>query len=430
MGDSHDDFFPAAELAGSADSGAACGINLYTIEQLQAMDPAAVIAHAVHLQQLYSQIESDNKFLTWEFQEFQENFTYFFRASRLAHKLSATSLDEVAALAVSELPEYFNCTFAALFLYDPSTRNLQLRKSSNDIPVPEPSVLNRERDAEHFLVKMFFWQMEPFIAEYLDSRNVIVADNDERLTAIVPEAWIHLLGPKAMVLPLIAPNQGEAVSTVLGGLIIGNASGKGKLEAKDAEIGLVFSDLLASSLYNAQLLKQLNDLTIIDSLTCLYNRRHLINQLSAAMVRARRNRHALSIAMLDIDHFKTVNDTYGHMAGDRVLRRLGEMLKGDIRAEIDIPARYGGEEFIVIMPDINAEQAVIAAERLRLRIENEPIDFNGIRLHITCSIGVAEFDASENENLERFIDRADIALYHAKKNGRNRVAAAPSSFTE
>ncbi|GEM_PF-10452 len=429
---SGDDFFPY--LGGKCDGAIeACprdnadvlpDVKIYEDAALAALPSADVVAHAVRLQQLYKQARSDNKFHVWELHEIQENVAYFSRAAHLAHRLSVSDIDEIALLATTEIPGYFNCSFAALYLYDAPSRELRLFRGTEEASVPCPSVLHRDRDADHFLVTLFFSQQEPFVVEEHEARGIFVADNDAQLAVRIPEEWSPYLGTTALVMPLCVSASSDGEANMLGGLIIGGRGGEDKFESRDAEISTLFFDLLSSSLYNVRLLRQLNDLTIVDPLTGLFNRRHLIGQLSTAMIHSCRHSHRLSIAIVDVDHFKRVNDMYGHTIGDKALCALADLLKKTMRVDVDIPARYGGEEFVVIMPYSDERSAMTGAERLRARIEESEFDLGGISLSLTCSIGIAEYD--KREDLERLIDRADNALYKAKHDGRNRVVAASS----
>jgi diguanylate cyclase (GGDEF)-like protein len=157
-----------------------------------------------------------------------------------------------------------------------------------------------------------------------------------------------------------------------------------------------------------------------DGLTGIYNRRYLEQRLSAEFDRCRRYRDHFSFVLFDLDHFKRINDTYGHLAGDEVLcvvsRRIDELLRS-----VDVMARYGGEEFGVILPATAMQSARILAERIRLVIEREPVEYKGIPIPVTASIGIAEFEAAAPSH-EHLIRCADVALYHAKASGRNRVA--------
>lgn len=163
---------------------------------------------------------------------------------------------------------------------------------------------------------------------------------------------------------------------------------------------------------------------ITDSLTGLYHHKYFMMRLREEMERAKRYQRGLSLLMLDIDYFKTINDVCGHLAGDKVLVGLANLIKGNGR-NVDVVARYGGEEFAVILPDTNQEGAWTMAKRLRERAESTAFDGN---LKITVSIGVASLESPLKKiEPEDLVATADKALYQAKKNGRNRVETAESA---
>ncbi|HMC55492.1 MAG TPA: diguanylate cyclase [Gemmatimonadaceae bacterium] len=167
--------------------------------------------------------------------------------------------------------------------------------------------------------------------------------------------------------------------------------------------------------------RRLEELATTDSLTRLLNRRALLERLSVEVDRARRFHQQLSMLMVDIDHFKGINDQYGHLVGDDVLRQMGMQMSGDVRT-IDIVARYGGEEFVMILPETAIDGAEVFAERLRERIEEHDFDLgDGRNFHLTCSVGVATFPSPRVASTEDLFARADEALYRAKSGGRNRV---------
>ena len=157
-----------------------------------------------------------------------------------------------------------------------------------------------------------------------------------------------------------------------------------------------------------------------DPLTGCVNRRAMLDRLEKELDRARRYRHQLTVLMIDIDFFKAINDTRGHLVGDSVLRKLGDILHQEARS-VDIVARYGGEEFTVILPDTDLVGGTTFAERLRERSEKYDYAEVGDSLHATVSIGVATFTESEEMTAEALIDRSDAALYRAKQAGRNKV---------
>ncbi len=164
--------------------------------------------------------------------------------------------------------------------------------------------------------------------------------------------------------------------------------------------------------------ESIRQLSLTDALTGVGNRRHLDETLAAETVRAHRYPAPLSLLMLDIDHFKRVNDTWGHQAGDRVLQEVGAQLRGLLR-QTDTAARLGGEEFVVLMPSTGLEGAMVIAERMRMALEHHVIDNVP---PVTASFGVASLVSGESG--PAMLARADSALYAAKHEGRNRVKAA------
>lgn len=197
------------------------------------------------------------------------------------------------------------------------------------------------------------------------------------------------------------------------------------LQLNDSVLGLN-RDSAAAELDTAQanLRLQQNEaeirtLSLTDQLTGVGNRRRLEQALAEEISRAGRSGDKLSALMADLDHFKRVNDTHGHGAGDKVLETFGDILRGNARPT-DVLGRYGGEEFVVLMPNTAREEAVVLAERLRIRLASTVIA--PLAEPITVSIGAVEFVAGESG--DAFLHRVDEALYEAKRSGRNCVVAA------
>jgi diguanylate cyclase (GGDEF)-like protein len=184
------------------------------------------------------------------------------------------------------------------------------------------------------------------------------------------------------------------------------------------EVGLltqVFNDMVARL---RQKNEELERLSVTDSLTGLYNRRHLMHELVDEIRRSERHGHRFGLLILDIDRFKDYNDRYGHLAGDEVLVRLATILRGAVR-EVDLAARYGGEEFVTILPETGLAEAAEVAERIRARLADAALPEG----HVTVSVGVAEFP-THGDSPESLLAAADASLYEAKRAGRNRVVAA------
>ncbi len=235
---------------------------------------------------------------------------------------------------------------------------------------------------------------------------------------------------------LICPNAGEARSIAMiplthRGKLLGsiNLCSNDPLRfthvhASDflAHLGVIASFCIENVINRARLLRS----GFTDVLTGWNNRRYLTVRLGEELARARRDGTTLVCLMLDIDHFKKVNDTWGHAAGDAVLRELAQRIEGEVRAS-DVAARYGGEEFVVLLPDTTVDAASNLAERIRTAVSSSPIDLPcGESITITASIGIAEVSPRPAESDlktmgDALIARADLALYAAKSAGRDRV---------
>jgi diguanylate cyclase (GGDEF)-like protein len=175
-------------------------------------------------------------------------------------------------------------------------------------------------------------------------------------------------------------------------------------------------------------------LTTIDGLTQVYNKRHFLKELEREMSRSMRHQRHLSLIICDIDHFKSINDTYGHLAGDYVLKKVAQRIAYSVRQD-DVFARYGGEEFAMMLPELDRPRAVHVAEKLRRIVEEEQFVFDHVTIKVTMSFGVAdlveymqharviEVDGIQTReaNYFAFIKIADDRLYQAKHGGRNRV---------
>ena len=166
--------------------------------------------------------------------------------------------------------------------------------------------------------------------------------------------------------------------------------------------------------------RRLQDMIRRDSLTGYFNLRYLLEALSDEMERTRRTGLPTGLIMIDIDHFKRINDTFGHEMGNQALKWCTSVWRNNIR-RIDIPCRYGGEEFAIILPSTRLAQAVRAAERLRQAIATMPIHINETRVTLTASFGVDVYTAKESLEPKDFITRADTFLLNAKEMGRNCV---------
>ncbi|GAB3004117.1 sensor domain-containing diguanylate cyclase [Psychrosphaera aestuarii] len=181
------------------------------------------------------------------------------------------------------------------------------------------------------------------------------------------------------------------------------------------------TDVAVSKLELEEVNTELKRLSQTDRLTNLNNRGFWEECLKKEFQRQRRTHNISSLLIFDIDHFKNVNDSYGHAAGDEAILHLAKVLKQNLR-ETDIGGRYGGEEFAVILPETDARHAAVFAERVRRSVEASTVIFNEVEIKFTVSLGIAEFHSDFNSH-QKWIEAADSALYVAKSNGRNQVRA-------
>jgi diguanylate cyclase (GGDEF)-like protein len=186
------------------------------------------------------------------------------------------------------------------------------------------------------------------------------------------------------------------------------------------KLGMVI--ILLICLSGLALSDKMNSLIVREGLTGLFNQNYIRQRLDEEYYRAKRYEHPLSLMMIDLDNFKSLNDRFGHTAGDHLLRYFGRLIRETVRPS-DIPARFGGEEFLVILPETGKEDARVVAERLRKRIAMYPfrIDSRKEDIQLTISIGVTAFPEF-GQSSEELITLADMALYQAKKEGKNKVA--------
>ncbi len=187
------------------------------------------------------------------------------------------------------------------------------------------------------------------------------------------------------------------------------------------KIGDVILKYLSGEDLEAEFMSTISQMMVTDGLTQAHNKRHLLEQLDNELNRSARHGRPLGLIMFDIDHFKKVNDTYGHLAGDHILREVAGIVRGRIRRG-EVFGRYGGEEFALLLPETTAQGAVTLAQEIRALVANNDFVFDNQRIPVTISLGVAQWNPAIR-TAEEFIRVADAKLYQAKRDGRNRVAA-------
>jgi diguanylate cyclase (GGDEF)-like protein len=180
--------------------------------------------------------------------------------------------------------------------------------------------------------------------------------------------------------------------------------------------------MLAVSLKNAELFQVVHENSVRDSLTGCFNRKHAMEVIDGELRRSRRSHMPLSLIMFDLDHFKQINDTYGHLCGDAVLADVGQRMNAVLRGS-DVKCRYGGEEFLILLPDTTPAGARRVADLLRTKLEETPVHWNNVEVPVTASFGLTGALPGEMD-VKAIIGRADASLYRAKQTGRNRICTA------
>jgi diguanylate cyclase (GGDEF)-like protein len=211
--------------------------------------------------------------------------------------------------------------------------------------------------------------------------------------------------------------------TCLGVIELINCVGAEGFDPRDLKLLEALSDFAAIALENARHVKRIHELTIKDDCTSLYNARHMGFILDTEIYRSQRYNYEFSIVFIDLDHFKQVNDTHGHLVGSRLLAEMGEALKGNCRL-IDFAFRYGGDEFVILLPQTSKENAINVARRLhKLVRETVWLQNEGLNITVTPSVGLAAYPA-DSKTKEGLLHLADEAMYLVKNTNRDSVAAA------
>ena len=256
-----------------------------------------------------------------------------------------------------------------------------------------------------------------------------LACQDESVLSLLPQmtdSKSHLLSKDGKTGLFAVRNDDATIG------VIAASSNIDKLSNVDIEYLCQFSAQASITTQRANSYAQVLKYATLDALTCLNNRRQFEVRLKQEVANARRNKKTLCCIMLDIDYFKKVNDTWGHSAGDCVLKNVAKIVAQGLR-EYDIASRYGGEEFCILLPDTKLREAVFVAQRLREAVEKADINISddqvlGIdTLKVSISVGVSEYN-NDFETPEKLHQCADVALYEAKKRGRNRVVVYDESL--
>jgi diguanylate cyclase (GGDEF)-like protein len=315
------------------------------------------------------------------------------------HKaISLLSLEQISSVLIDRLPSVFSIDYFTLFLYDQDKRKLNLMCHNH--PEIESS----------FSISL---SSSP-IMEAAVLRGQYIREQDFSTSSYYRGADNPLFKKGYFVsIPLMIEKE------VVGVLNINDVD-QDSFNVGDLGFILNLSELIAMSISNAVLYEQTKKLAVTDGLTGISNRPNMEQSLLSEFERSKRYNSPLSVVLLDVDHFKDVNDSYGHQKGDEILVTFASVLKKFCRAN-DTAARYGGEEFLMILPQSNAQGAFKIAERVREEIMKMSFVGNDSKFSVTTSCGVAELNRDYMKNTDQLINVADNAMYEAKNSGRNKT---------
>jgi diguanylate cyclase (GGDEF)-like protein len=360
-----------------------------------AQDAAAYILRAVENERIFTSIEKT-----------KYELSQFFEASRnLNGVLTPEQVYDVALESLGRIVDY---DLAAITVFDRETNTHQVETVDGSERLG--------RDLAEWQ-GMRFGDNSGLVSMVIKNRHYLpyggkVRDNDP----MVFDEEQRLRGLESMlVMPLIA--QDEPIGT----LVVASKD-EGQFGTERREMLEVIVNQVAISLQNARLYSQMEEMATTDGLTGLANHRSFQARLDEVIARHKRSGEPFGLVLTDIDHFKSVNDTYGHPVGDEVLRQVSATFV-DLLREVDIPCRYGGEEFAIILEDTGREGAMKTANRLREAVADLEFDTDKGTFSVTISMGVSVWP-EDREGKQPLIDLTDEALYYSKENGRNRVTSA------
>jgi diguanylate cyclase (GGDEF)-like protein len=333
-----------------------------------------------------------------------EHERFYQATALLGRALTPEQVMETAFDAAAAIAEYDACAIA---LYDREKsrhRIAAVRVRAGGEGLVDPAQL----------IGLEFKDNAGLASMVVKNRHYLPAGGEPReLSAPIFTRKVKLDDAKSvLVLPLLSADEPVGTLTLV-------ARAEKRFTKDIREMLAVIANQVAISLENGFLYKKMETMATTDGLTGLTNHRSFQQRFEDLLQRAQRHNHKVALLLCDVDHFKKVNDTYGHPIGDEVLRRVARVLQ-EVPRKIDIPCRYGGEEFAVLLDNVDVEQARAVADRIRVEISKVVVESDKGPLSVTESVGVAAFP-DDGRDRATLIERADLALYHAKHTGRNRV---------
>lgn len=331
---------------------------------------------------------------------------------QLLHRISdiirrSFNVRENISKTLEELAERYslNCAFAVMPSEEEPQDSIRTEYATDD----QYKVMEKDLDLSI---------LETFRAHF-SAQQAIVVNDVLRDRIVDPFRKTVLIGSEIKSLFYVPITYEEKLLGILGGHRV---ESEAQWSTENTNFFTNVAGQIATGVTNARLYARVQRQAITDGLTGLFNHRTGQEKLAEQLRVAERYQRNLAVVMIDVDHFKSINDTWGHPAGDTVLRAVAKLIKSDCR-DVDIPVRYGGEEFLLILPEVNQEGAVVVAERIRRKLAKEIIVHDGTEIAVTSSLGVASYP-EDAEAQQALLEICDRALYMSKRLGRNQVHTA------
>ncbi|MBN2137037.1 MAG: sensor domain-containing diguanylate cyclase [Sedimentisphaerales bacterium] len=320
----------------------------------------------------------------------------------LARQVNCLDIDRIAEVCVENIPRMVGVKFASLYILDETNNILHLCKHNHSYLINKIVSLNQNPPS-------------PMVMAVRCRELILVGDIDTHSKPVIKKSQRAFADNYETKNCAIAPLVCQ--SRIVGVLNLADKT-DGNFDATDIALIELLSQLVGASIGNVKLFEKMQRQASTDGLTGLVNYRSFYEILEKELWRSRRYGGRISLLMVDVDNLKKINDTYGHRAGDRVIREISKRIKSCIR-QIDTAARYGGDEFAVILPNTDLKDAKIVAERMVRAVAARPTSWNRRPIHLSVSVGLGEYDADMNP--EDVTGRSDEALYKAKQAGKNMV---------
>jgi diguanylate cyclase (GGDEF)-like protein len=334
------------------------------------------------------------------------------RVTPLARQINCLDIERIAGVCIENIPALVGVRFASLYILDETNNILHLQKYNH------PFFINK-------IVSLSQRPPSPMLMAVRSKKLILVGDIDTHKKPIIKRSQRAFAGnyktKNCLITPLICHER------VVGVLNLADKLNHDSFSSEDIALVELFSQVVGASIGNIKLFERIQRQATTDGLTGLANHKRFYEILEKELWRSKRYGGQVSLIMVDVDNLKKINDTYGHRAGDKVIKAISKKIRQCIR-QIDTAARYGGDEFAVILPSTSLDDAYVVAERMVQAVSSSPIMWKKDQIELSISVGLGQCDADSSP--EDITSRSDQALYLAKQEGKNTVRVFQPSNTK